>query len=76
MRRGGDLLGRGVGNMECPVLFLVPHHHFLFHSAAAYNMLINMPIMIPLYLSPMGDLSSKQYYLGVILSRGGEIKSH
>ena len=53
-----------------------PHHHFLFHSAAAYNMLINMPIMIPLHLSPMGDLSSKQYYLGVILSRGGEIKSH
>ena len=51
-------------------------YHFLFHSAAAYNMLINMPIMIPLYLSPMGDLSSKQYYLGVILSRGGEIKSH
>ena len=66
-----------MGNMECPILFLVPPpNHFLFHSGAAYNMLINMPIMIPLYLSPMGDLSSKQYYLGVILSRGGEIKSH
>ena len=73
---GGGPIGEGVENMECPVLFLVPHHHFLFHSATAYNMLINMPIMIPLHLSPMGDLSSKQYYLGVILSRGGEIKSH
>ena len=75
--RGGSLLGRGGGeNGMSNFIFSPPPNHFLFHSAAAYNMLINMPIMIPLYLSPMGDLSSKQYYLGVILSRGGEIKSH
>ena len=68
MRGGESLLGRGGGEygMSNFIFSPPPPHHFLFHSAAAYNMLINMPIMIPLYLSPMGDLSSKQYYLGVV----------
>ena len=44
------LLGRGGGDVECPILFSVPLPQFLFRSAAPDNMLINMTSMIPLHL--------------------------